>query len=87
MNDNDFKFVFEASLAREERHNKRIVISLIITILLMFVTNLVWLIAWNQYDYGYETESVSAVTTASQDGEHNSVKGGDINYGEASCND
>ena len=85
MNDNDFKFVFEASLAREERHTKRLVISLIITILLMFVTNLAWLIAWNQYDYE-SADEITSTMTASQDGEHNSIKGGDINYGEANGN-
>lgn len=87
MNDNDYKFVFEASLAREERHIKRLIIALILTVVLLFTTNLAWLVAWTQYDYGCETEEISATTTASQDGEYNSVKGGDVNYGEASCHD
>lgn len=48
--------VYEGEQARNERNTKRLVIALIVTILLLFATNVVWLYAWMQYDYvGEET--------------------------------
>ena len=82
MMENDVPYIaYEASIAREERHIKRLVIALIIAIVLMFTTNAMWLVAWLQYDYsGEETTTNSAI--ASQDGEGiNIVGNGDINYG------
>ena len=50
--------VYESAMARNERHIKRLLISLLITVVLLVVTNLTWLYVWNGYDYsGYE-ESV-----------------------------
>ena len=48
--------VYEGEQARNERTFKRLVIALIITIMLLFATNALWLAAWMQYDYvGEET--------------------------------
>lgn len=41
---------------------KWLVRALIVTIILLFVSNAIWLYAWNQYDYsGSETEVVTTV--------------------------
>ena len=42
--------VFEYTTARFERTIKRLIIALVITIVLMFATNIAWLLVWNQYD-------------------------------------
>ena len=55
--------VYEASEARADRRNKRLIIALIISIVLMFASNIAWLYAWCQYDYS------SQDTFYSQDGE------------------
>lgn len=49
--------VYESAEARSERTIKRLIIALIISILIGFVTNLVWLYEWNQYDYVDESET------------------------------
>ena len=54
--------VYEATQARHERTIKRVVIALIIAIILIFVSNAIWLWAWTQYDY------TSTDTTYWQDG-------------------
>lgn len=43
--------VYEAETARAERHLKRILIALIISVILLFASNALWLYAWCQYDY------------------------------------
>lgn len=53
---------FEAALDREERKAKRLIIALVIAIVMMFASNAIWLYAWCQYDYGYETDSVEVET-------------------------
>lgn len=55
--------VYEASEARADRRNKRLIIALIISIVLMFASNIAWLYAWCQYDYS------SQDTVYTQDGE------------------
>lgn len=49
---------YESAMARNERHIKRLLISLLITVVLLVVTNLAWLYVWNGYDYGGYEESV-----------------------------
>lgn len=75
--------VHEGCLARDERIIKKLVIALVITILLMFASNGIWLYAWMQYDYeGEVTETTTTTTTTTQDGEGvNIYGGGDVNYG------
>lgn len=54
--------VYEGEQARMERHTKRLVIALIISICLIFATNALWLYCWFQYDY----ESTETTTTTTQ---------------------
>ena len=49
--------VFESAEARSERHIKRLIIALIISILVGLVSNLAWLYMWNQYEYVSEVET------------------------------
>lgn len=50
--------VYEGELARQERKEKRLIIVIALTIILLFASNAAWLYAWMQYDYTSE-ESVS----------------------------
>ena len=53
-------FTHEEAMVRNERTIKRLIISLVISIFLMFFNNVVWLYAWMQYDYeSSETQTVS----------------------------
>lgn len=51
--------VYEGAMVRMERTIKRLFILLIVTIVIIFVTNAVWLYWWNQYEYVAETENYS----------------------------
>lgn len=72
--------VFEGSMARSERHIKRLVIALIIAVVMIAVTNIAWLIVWNSYEYVGDTSE----TTYSQDGEGVNIIGDRNNYGTES---
>lgn len=61
--------VYESALTRMERLNKRLFIGLILAVALLFVSNVLWLYAWNQYEYTSET------VTYSQDGQGVNVMG------------
>lgn len=78
-------FVHESDIDRVSQSNKRLTIALVITIMLMFVSNTIWLYEWMQYDYLYETEE-SVTTMYEQDGSgvnvmgnHNEVNNGTEN--------
>ncbi len=47
-------FVYEGEQARNERTIKRLVIALIVAVALIFASNVVWIVAWCQYDYSSE---------------------------------
>lgn len=51
--------VYEGAMARMERTIKRLFILLIVSVLIAFVSNIVWLYWWNQYEYVTETETYS----------------------------
>ena len=72
--------VFEGSMARSERHIKRLVIALIIAVVMIAATNIAWLIVWNSYEYVGDTSE----TTYSQDGEGVNIIGDRNNYGTES---
>lgn len=73
--------VHEGSLARMERIIKKLVIALIITIILLFASNCIWLYAWMQYDYS-STET-QTVTVDGKDGIANYIgNDGKITNGE-----
>lgn len=73
--------VYEDTMARFERTIKRLIYIVIITIVLLFATNAVWLYEWNQYDY-------SDVVVDGQTGGNAAYMGagasGVINNGESS---
>lgn len=48
MND---QCIYEGMLARLERSNRRLIIVVILSIILLFLTNLAWLYVWQMYDY------------------------------------
>ena len=71
--------VFEGSMARAERHTKRLVIALIIAVIMIAVTNIAWLWVWNSYEYvGDSTVTVDGEGNANYIGND-----GDINNGES----
>lgn len=49
--------VYESAEARAERHVKRLIWALVLSILVCFLTNLAWLWMWNQYEYVGDTET------------------------------
>lgn len=53
------KYAFERMQAKDERNDKFRNLTIILLIILLVVTNAMWLVAWNQYDYidGYEIEA------------------------------
>lgn len=69
--------VYEGEQARNERHIRRLVIALVVTILLLFATNAIWLYAWMSYDYVGEMSQM--VDVDAEDGIANYVgRDGDI---------
>ena len=73
--------VYESMASRSERTIKRLIVALIISVLLLFATNVVWLVT----DFSYTTEE--QIIEANQDGYGtNLVGGGDIAYGTESEN-
>lgn len=70
--------VHESVLAREERHIKRLTIALILSILLLFASNMIWLYYWNQYDY-YSDETV---TVDGRSGSANYIGNDGVIYGQ-----
>lgn len=76
------RIAFERMQVKDERNDRWRNIIIVLLIILLVVTNAMWLIAWNQYDYvdGYSIE-------AEQDGEGiNILGGGDVNYGAENNN-
>lgn len=79
--DKDIPYIaFEGQMARNERTMKRLIIALIVTIVLMALTNAMWLYAWTMYDYADATSEVSIETS---EGNANYIgNDGDITNGE-----
>lgn len=69
--------VFESEQVRSERSNKRLLIALVISVVLIFVSNLLWLYAWSQYDY--ISEATTVAIEGDGDGNANYV-GNNTNY-------
>lgn len=66
---------------------KKLVVALIISVVLLFISNLAWLYCWNQYDYCTET----VTTTADSEGDGVAVNitggnGGVTTYGQSDSN-
>lgn len=74
--------VYEGELARNERTVKRLIIALVATIIMLFLSNAMWLYAWNMYDY-VEDEVRSVTVDGGDNGNTNYIGGnGDISNGE-----
>lgn len=70
--------VFESAEAKNERTIKRLIIALVITIVLLFATNVIWIIEFCSFDFA-ETET----TVDGGSGIANYIgQDGDITYGE-----
>lgn len=65
-------FVHEEDMARMERSNKRLSILAFVLVVLLFITNALWVWLWNQYEY-VDTETVT--TSVQQDGSGNNIYG------------
>ena len=75
--------VFEGEMARHERTIKRLVSLLILTIALLFVSNVAWLWFFNQFDYS--TDTVAQDTT---EGDNSYIgENGVINNGSTDSED
>jgi len=61
--------VYESSMARSERHVRRLVIALIVAIVMIVASNIAWMIMWNSYEY------VSETTSYEQDGQGTNIIG------------
>ena len=66
--------VHEGTMVRMERQIKRITVALIVTVILMFVSNALWLYAWTQYDY--TSTSTQTVDIDGKQGNANYVENG-----------
>jgi cell division septal protein FtsQ len=74
-------YAHERALARAERHNKRLSIILLISIVMLFASNIIWLVEWMSYDY----VSTETVTVDGQNGVASYIgNDGDIYNGEDS---
>lgn len=74
--------IYEATQARNERTVKRLILVVIISIALMFITNGICLYAWMQYDYT-ATDEYSVELDAGDGGNANYIgNDGDIVNGE-----
>lgn len=67
--------VHEEAQAKSERTIKRLILSLLIAIILIFACNALWLYAWMQYDYASEESSTETVTVDGKDGIANYIGG------------
>lgn len=75
--------VYEVAQVKHERTLKRLIIALMFSIALIFVSNALWLYAWSQYDYS----SKDSVLIDGTDGIANYIgNDGVINNGEDSNN-
>ena len=70
-------------MLKEQKHTiKRLFIVIFVLIFLWFATVIGFGIYLNQFDFSEEkTETIEQVVEAEQQGDNNSVDGGDINYG------
>lgn len=76
---------YEGLQVRHERTVKRLIIAIIVTVILMFASNMAWLYAWQSYDY--ESEEVIVSQDTKDGGNANYIgKDGDINNGKTDSN-
>lgn len=69
--------VHESAMARSERHIKRLVIALIVSIVMLVLSNLAWLYMWNSYEYvGDSSVSVEGEGNANYIGNDGDISNG-----------
>lgn len=79
--------VHEAAEAKHERTVKRLILALILSIILLFACNAMWLYAWMRYDYSGEETHTETVTVDGKDGIANYIGNtGDIINGSDNGN-
>ena len=82
MDDKIPYIAFEAEMARYERTIKRLLIALVVAVALLFISNVAWLLFFNQFDYATRT-----VTQGTEAGDNSYIgEDGVINNGEPSSN-
>lgn len=75
--------VYEGTLDRLGRQHRWHMIIILVLIVLLAVTNLAWLYAWNLYDYVDKTQDYSVDIDAGDGGNANYIgNDGDINNGK-----
>lgn len=75
--------VYEGAQVRNERTFKRLLICLMVTIVLLFVSNAVWLYCWMQFEY---VDLDDTVSVEAKDGIANFIgEDGVITNGSNSC--
>ena len=80
------RLAFERMQSKDERNDRWRNITIIVLIVLLVVTNAMWLIAWNQYDY-VDTEEYSVDMDSGEGGDNNYIgHNGDINNGTNDSN-
>ena len=80
------RIAFERMQSKDEKNDRWRNITIIVLIVLLVVTNAMWLIAWNQYDY-VDTEEYSVDVDADDGGNANYIgNDGDIYNGEGNSN-
>lgn len=76
-------FAHEGIMARMERTVKRLWIALIVTIIMIFASNALWLWAWMQFDYTSEMTTTETIQVDGKRGNANYIGGdGEITNGE-----
>jgi len=72
--------VYESMLSKEDTQQRRMIVVIILLIVLLVVTNVIWLVAWNQYEY---VDDYGVDIQADGNGNANYIgNDGDINYGK-----
>lgn len=75
--------VFESTMARAERQQKRLVIALIVAVVMIVLSNLAWLYVWNSYEYvGKSSVSVEGEGNANYIGNDGDITNGENNSQE-----
>ena len=71
--------VYESAEAKSERTIKRLIIALVITIILLFATNVIWILEFFSFD---TVDTATTTTVDAGSGVANYIgEDGDINYG------
>ena len=80
--------VHEATVARQERQIKRMWIALIVSIALMFLTNMIWIGVFSSYDYSSEEIIVDAEDNGNANyiGQDGNIYNGENNSAETQEN-